>query len=152
MASRQEYFTLLSHGKQVDGTEEEVPHKEPPHHLQAQRGFLISSPNGVRTCSDTAAEDQLIRSQWLTAWKRLPPTYITFECSFISLTSYNINIKKKSNKTDLLPKCCLVNGHVLRVKHVCISEIWVPTGHLNIQKIHILIIMYLKCWNIVVFK
>lgn len=63
MASRQDYFTLLSHGKQVDGTEEEVLHREPPHHLQAQRGFLTSSPNGVRTCSDTAAEDQLIRSQ-----------------------------------------------------------------------------------------
>ena len=28
MASRQDYFTLLSHGKQVDGTEEEVLHRE----------------------------------------------------------------------------------------------------------------------------
>ena len=63
MASRKDYFTLLSHGKQVDETEEEVLHREPPHHLQAQRGFLTSSPNGVRTCSDTAVEDQLIRSQ-----------------------------------------------------------------------------------------
>ena len=63
MASRQEYFTLLSHGIQVDGTEVEVLHREPHHHLQAQRGFLTSSPNWVRTCSDTAAEDQLRRSQ-----------------------------------------------------------------------------------------
>ena len=63
MASRQDYFTLLSHGKQVDGTEEEVLHREPPHHQQARRGFLTSSLNGVRTCSDAAAEDQLIRSQ-----------------------------------------------------------------------------------------
>ena len=59
MASRQDYFTLLSHGKQVDGTEEGVLHREPYHHLQAQRGFLTSSLNGIRTCSDTAAEDQL---------------------------------------------------------------------------------------------
>ena len=57
MSSRQDNFTLLSHGKQVYGTEEEVLHREPPHHLQAQRGFLTSSPNGVRTCSDTAMED-----------------------------------------------------------------------------------------------
>ena len=35
MASRQDYFTLLSHGKQVDGTEEEVFHREPPQNLQA---------------------------------------------------------------------------------------------------------------------
>ena len=62
MASRQDYFTLLSHGKQVDGTEEGVLHREPPRHLQAQRGFLTSSQNGVH-CSDTAAEEQLIRSQ-----------------------------------------------------------------------------------------
>ena len=57
MASRQDYVTLLSHGKQVDETEEEVLHREPPHHLQAQRGVLTS------TCSDAAAENQLIRSQ-----------------------------------------------------------------------------------------
>ena len=63
LASRQDYFTLLSHGKQVDGTQEDVRNRKPPHHLQAQRGFLTSSPNGVRTCSDTAAEDQLIRNQ-----------------------------------------------------------------------------------------
>ena len=62
-SSRQDNFTLLSHGKQVDGTEEEVFHREPPHHLQAHRGFLTSSPNLVRTCSDTAMEDQVIRSQ-----------------------------------------------------------------------------------------
>ena len=67
MASRQGYFTLFSHGKQVGRTEEDVLHREPHHHLQAQRGFLTNSPNGVRTCSDTAAEDQLIRSQWQTA-------------------------------------------------------------------------------------
>ena len=59
MAS-QDYFTLLSHGKQVDETEEEVLHREPSPYLQAQRGFLTSSLNGVRTCSDTAAEDQII--------------------------------------------------------------------------------------------
>ena len=63
MASRQDYFILLSHGKQVDETEEKVLHREPPHYLQAQRGFLTSSPNGGRTCSDTAAKDELIRSQ-----------------------------------------------------------------------------------------
>ena len=57
MVNRQDYFTLLSHDKQVDGTEEEVLHREPPRHLQAQRGFLTSSPNGVRTCSGRAAED-----------------------------------------------------------------------------------------------
>ena len=73
MASRQDYFTLLSHGKLVDGTEEEVLHKELPHHLQAQRGFLTSSPTWVRTCSDTVAEDQLIRSQWQTTWTWQPP-------------------------------------------------------------------------------
>ena len=64
MAS-QDYFTLLSYGKQVDGTEDEVLHREPHHHLQAHRGFLTSSPNGLRTCSDTAAGDQRIRSQCL---------------------------------------------------------------------------------------
>ena len=63
MESRQDYFTLSSHGKQVDGTEEDVLHREPPHHLQAQSGFLTNSPNVVRTCSDTAAENQLIRRQ-----------------------------------------------------------------------------------------
>ena len=63
MANRQDYFTHMSHDKQVDGTEEEVLQREPPHHLQAQYGFLICSLNGVRTCSNTAAEDQLIRSQ-----------------------------------------------------------------------------------------
>ena len=47
MASHQDYFTLLSHGKQVDGTAEEVLHREPHHHLQAQRGFLTGSPNGL---------------------------------------------------------------------------------------------------------
>ena len=46
MTSRQDYFTLLSHGKQVDGTEEQVLHREPPHHLEAQHGFLTSSLNG----------------------------------------------------------------------------------------------------------
>ena len=46
MASRQDYFTLLSHGKLVDGTEEQVLHREPPHHLEAQHDFLTSSPNG----------------------------------------------------------------------------------------------------------
>ena len=61
MASRQNDFTLLSYGKQVIGTEEDALHREPPHHLQAR--FITSSPNGVRTCSDTAAEDQLIRCQ-----------------------------------------------------------------------------------------
>ena len=63
MATRQYHFTLLNHGKQADGTEEEVLDREPPHHLQAQRGFLTNSPNGVRTCSDTEVEDQLIRNQ-----------------------------------------------------------------------------------------
>ena len=47
--------------------------------------------------------------------------YITFECSLIPLTSNNINIQK-SNNADLLPKCCHVNGHVMRVKSICISE------------------------------
>ena len=56
MASRQDYFTLLSHDQLVDGTEEEVLHMEQPHHPQAQRGFLTSSSNGVQTCSDTAAK------------------------------------------------------------------------------------------------
>ena len=59
MASRQDLF----HSLDVDGTEEEVLHREPPHYLQAQRGFLTSSLNGVQTCSDTAAEAHLIRSQ-----------------------------------------------------------------------------------------
>ena len=58
-------FTLLSHGKQVDATEEEDLHRETPRHLQAQRGFLTSGLNGVRTCSDTAAENQLIRRKCL---------------------------------------------------------------------------------------
>ena len=40
MSSRQDNFTLLSHGEQVYGTEEEVLHREPPQLLQAQRGFL----------------------------------------------------------------------------------------------------------------
>ena len=43
MASRQSY---LGHSKQVDGTEE-VLHREPPHHLQAERSFLTCSLNGV---------------------------------------------------------------------------------------------------------
>ena len=45
-----------------------VLYRGPPHNLQAQRGFLTSSPNRFQTYSDTAAEDQLIRTQWLTAW------------------------------------------------------------------------------------
>ena len=61
MASRQDYCTLLSHDKQVDGTEEVVL-QEPPDYLHAQRGVLISSLNGVRTYLDAAAEDRLIRS------------------------------------------------------------------------------------------
>ena len=83
MASCQDYFTLLSHGKQEDGTEEEVLHREPPHHMQAQRGFLTSSPNGVRTCSDTAAEDQTNKSA--TNSLDMAAAYITFEYSFTSL-------------------------------------------------------------------
>ena len=73
MASCQEYFTLLSHGSGVFHSLEswqasrwnrrEVLHRESPHHLQAQRDFLTSSPNGFGTLSDTEAEDQLIRSQ-----------------------------------------------------------------------------------------
>ena len=54
MAS-QDYFTLFSHGKQVDRTEEEVCYRELPHNLQAQHGFPTSGPNLVRTCSYTAA-------------------------------------------------------------------------------------------------
>ena len=42
-----DYATLLSQGKQVDGTEEEVLHRQSPHHLQAHLAFLTSSPNGV---------------------------------------------------------------------------------------------------------
>ena len=46
MESRQGYFTLLSPGKQVDGTEDVVLHREPPHHLRAehecQYAILIS--------------------------------------------------------------------------------------------------------------
>ena len=56
-------FHYLELWQAEDGTEVEVLHREPPHYLQAQCGFLTSSPNGVRTCSDTAAEDQLIRNQ-----------------------------------------------------------------------------------------
>ena len=63
MASRQDYCTLLSHVEQVDGTKEDGLHSEPPDHLHEKRGVLTSSPNGVRTCSDAAAEDQLIGSQ-----------------------------------------------------------------------------------------
>ena len=39
---------ILSHGKQVDGTEEEILHGEQTYHLQAQPGFLTSSLNGVK--------------------------------------------------------------------------------------------------------
>ena len=60
MASRQDYFTLLSHDKLVDGTEEEVLHMEQPLNLQAQRGYLTSSPNGVRTCSDAQIQQRKI--------------------------------------------------------------------------------------------
>ena len=55
-------FDFLGFYGKSSRTEEEILHLEQPHHLQA-RDFLTSSPNGVRTCSDTAAEDQLIRSQ-----------------------------------------------------------------------------------------
>ena len=55
--------------------------------------------------------------------------YIAIECRFISLdiciistTTKKKKKKKKSNHTDLLPKCCLVNGHVVSVKYICISE------------------------------
>ena len=48
MAGGQDHFSLLSHGKQVDGTEGEVLQRESPHHLQAQRSFLTSNPNGVQ--------------------------------------------------------------------------------------------------------
>ena len=75
MASRQDYFTLLSHDKQVDGTEEEVLH------TMIGNNLTICSPNGVRTCSDTAMEDQLIVTNTLD----MTTTYVTFECSFISL-------------------------------------------------------------------
>ena len=75
MASRQDYFTVLSHDKQVDGTEEEVLRGEPPHHLQAQRGFLTSSPNGVRTCSGPTNKKSVTNSLEKAA------AYITFECT-----------------------------------------------------------------------
>ena len=55
MVSGQDYFTLLSHGKLVDGTEVDILHREPPHHLQAQRGFLTSSPNGVQASDSMMA-------------------------------------------------------------------------------------------------
>ena len=54
------YFTLLSDGKQVD--EQKRKFSIGNHSPSAQRGFLTSSPNGVRICSDRAAGDQLIRS------------------------------------------------------------------------------------------
>ena len=86
MASRQDYFTLLTRSKQVDVTEEEVLHREPPHHLQAQHGFLTNSPNGVRTCSDTATEGQPITNKKsVTNSLDMAAAYITFKCSFISL-------------------------------------------------------------------
>ena len=78
MASRQDYFTLLSHGKQVDGTEEKVLHRESPHHLQAQRFSNKQSEWGSNLLK-YSSEDQLIISLDMAT------TYITFECSFISL-------------------------------------------------------------------
>ena len=78
MASRQDSFTLLSHGKQVDGTKEEVLHGEPPHHLQAQCGFFTSSPDVVRIGSGPTNKKSLTNSLDMAA------VYITFECSFIS--------------------------------------------------------------------
>ena len=74
MSNHQNNFTLLSHGKQVDRTEEEVLHREPPFHLQAQRGFITSSPNG-RPSDKKPVTDSL----------DMTAAYITFECSFISI-------------------------------------------------------------------
>ena len=79
MANRQDYFTLSSHGKQIDGTIEEVFHGEPPHHLQTQCGFLTSSSNGARTYSMSTNKNSVANSLDTAA------AYITFECSFISL-------------------------------------------------------------------
>ena len=80
MASRQDYFTLLSHGKQVDGTDEEVLHREPPHRLQAQRGFFTSSSNLLRYSSGIPTNNKSVTNSFDMA-----TTYITFECSLISL-------------------------------------------------------------------
>ena len=84
MESRQDYFTLLSHSKQEDRTEEAVLHKVTPHHLQIQRGSLTSSRNGVWTCSYTAAQVQLTNEKSVTNSMDMAAAYITSECSFIS--------------------------------------------------------------------
>ena len=46
MASRQDYFTLFSYGKQVDGTEEEVLHREPPHKQSEWGSNLLRHSSG----------------------------------------------------------------------------------------------------------
>ena len=83
MVIRQDYFTFLSHTKQVDGTEEEVLHREPPHHLQAKRGFLTSSPNGSNLLRYSSGIPTNKKS--VTHSLNMAAAYITFECSFISL-------------------------------------------------------------------
>ena len=93
MASRQDYFTLLGYGKQVDGTEEEVLHWEPPHqsasttwlsHKQSEWGSNLLRYSSGKPTNKKAVTNSL----------DMAAACITFECSFIPLTSNNINIKK----------------------------------------------------------
>ena len=105
MAIRQDYFTLLRHGKQVDGTEKEVLHRDPPHHLHAKRGFSQAVRMGFEP-----AQIQ----QWKKANKKsvtnsldMAATYITFECSFISLdiritSTYKNQIKHTCSQNVVL--------------------------------------------------
>ena len=82
MASRQDYFTLLSHDTQIHGTEEEVLNGEPPRHLQAQRGFLKKQSEwGSKllrySCGRPTNKKSVNNSLDMAA------AYITFECSFV---------------------------------------------------------------------
>ena len=92
-ASRQDYFTLLSHGKQVDETEEEVLHREQPHHPQAQRGFLTSTTWLSHKQSEYGSNlfryssGRPTNNKSVTHSLDMAIAYITFECSFIPLTS-----------------------------------------------------------------
>ena len=86
----------------------------------------------------------------LAAWIWQPPMLHLNVALLLKIYVYHQH--KMLTNTDLLPTCYLVNGHVLSINYVYISETWVSMCQFNIPKIHILIIMHIKCWNGMVYK
>ena len=66
MASFQDYFTLLSHGKQVDGTEEEVLHGEPSHKQSEWGPNLLRYHSGRPTNKKSVTNGLCMTATYIT--------------------------------------------------------------------------------------